>query len=93
MNKWDEYVELREKMVALLDDAFIESDDNFGMPYSIQVADFLIANGVEIPTICKDCKYNDHEKAFRPEGIWCCYWGIDPDPNDFCSYGERREGE
>ena len=42
---------------------------------------------------CKDCKYNDHKKAFRPEGIWCCYWGVDPNPADFCSYGERREGE
>lgn len=41
---------------------------------------------------CKDCKYFDPEKALRPGGIWCGYWGTDPDPDDFCSYGERREG-
>ena len=42
---------------------------------------------------CKDCKHFDEEKALRCGGIWCGYWGTDPDPDDFCSYGERREGE
>jgi hypothetical protein len=39
---------------------------------------------------CKDCKHFNHQKALRPGGIWCEYWGTDPDPDDFCSYGERR---
>lgn len=39
---------------------------------------------------CKDCKNNNAEKALRKGGIWCEYWGTDPDPDDFCSYGERR---
>ena len=39
---------------------------------------------------CKDCEYFDPEKALRQGGIWCGYWGTDPDPDDFCSHGERR---
>ena len=36
----------REKLIELLDDAFLESDTNYGMPSASQVADHLIANGV-----------------------------------------------
>ena len=39
---------------------------------------------------CKDCKHNDPQKALADGCLWCRYWGIDPDPDDFCSYGERR---
>ena len=79
--------------------AVIENRKRMGLPYDQleNVAFGLLdccptVDAVEVVR-CKDCKYNDHKKAFRTEGIWCCYWGIDPDPNDFCSYGERREGE
>ena len=41
---------------------------------------------------CKDCKHFDPEKALSPGGIWCGYWGTAPAPDDFCSYGERRDG-
>jgi hypothetical protein len=39
---------------------------------------------------CKDCKHNNAEKALRKGGIWCEYWGTDPNPDDFCKRGERR---
>ena len=42
---------------------------------------------------CKDCIHFDPEKALRPGGIWCSYWGTDPDPDDFCSKGERKDNE
>ena len=42
---------------------------------------------------CKDCKYFRKGRPLRHEckkvGGGMCY----PTPNDFCSYGERREGE
>ena len=39
---------------------------------------------------CKDCIHFDKTKVLRPGGIWCVYWGIDPDPTDWCCKGERR---
>ena len=41
---------------------------------------------------CKDCKYWERGKDYEP---YCNHWGnMMPDTNaeDFCSYGERREG-
>lgn len=50
----------------------------------------------EAPTIdavpvvrCKDCKHNNESRAIGESGMWCDYWGIDPDPDDFCRWGER----
>lgn len=42
---------------------------------------------------CKDCIHFDQEKALRPGSIWCEYWGTDPDPDDFCSHGERKDND
>jgi Zn finger protein HypA/HybF involved in hydrogenase expression len=47
---------------------------------------------------CKDCKYYTAEKKRCDHQCLCweveCYdlW-LGTEPNDFCSYGERREGE
>ena len=41
---------------------------------------------------CKDCKYwQDNNDGYPHEE---CRWGHGetPDANDFCSYGERKEG-
>ena len=37
---------VKEKLVELLDNAIIDSDDNYGFPNTNQVADYLISNGV-----------------------------------------------
>ena len=39
---------VREKLVELLDNAIIYSDDNYGFPNTKQVAEHLIANGVTV---------------------------------------------
>ena len=39
---------VREKLVELLDNAIIDSDDNYGFPNTKQVAEHLIANGVTV---------------------------------------------
>ena len=44
-------------------------------------------------TRCKDCKYwQDNNDGYPHEE---CRWGHGetPDANDFCSYGERKEGD
>ena len=41
-------MDVREKLVELLDNAIIDSDDNYGFPNTNQLADHLIANGVTV---------------------------------------------
>ena len=41
-------MDVREKLVELLDNAIIDSDDNYGFPNTTQVADRLIAHGVTV---------------------------------------------
>ena len=38
----------RERLVELLDKAFLECDDNYGRPCTEQVVEYLIANGVTV---------------------------------------------
>lgn len=47
---------VKEKLVELLDNAIIDSDDNYGFPNTNQVADHLIANGVTVQE-CSNWKY------------------------------------
>ena len=39
---------VKEKLVELLDNAIIDSDDNYGFPNTKQVAEHLITNGVTV---------------------------------------------
>lgn len=45
----------RDRLIELLDEAFIKSDDNFCMPNTTQFADYLIEHGV----IVSPCKVGD----------------------------------
>lgn len=86
---------MRDRLIALLDKAFIKSDDNFGMPNVNQVADYLIANGVILPPAdvvevvrCRNCAYWDEEGRCKgiQNGLILDYTtGV-----DYCSYGERK---
>lgn len=40
---------------------------------------------------CRDCKHENVHHAISDKCTWCDYWGIDPDFDDFCSYGERKD--
>jgi hypothetical protein len=55
------------------------------------IAKKLVESGVTVPVRCKDCIHFDPQKALRPGGIWCEYWGTDPDPEDWCCKGERKK--
>lgn len=50
-----------------------------------------------VPVVrCKDCrhwsgrKYNVHINGFLP---WCRFSALQREANDFCSYGERKDGD
>ena len=49
----------------------------------------------EIPELirCKDCRYWQDNNGGYPNPD--CPWGKDetPDPDDYCSFGERKEGD
>lgn len=62
---------MREKLIELLMQAKIGWT-------KAELADHLIANGVTIPTRCKDCKKE-----------WC-YLRQELGPEGFCSAGERE---
>ena len=55
--------DMRDRLVELLDKAFVESDDNYGMPCTDQVADHLIENGVVILF----CKVGD--RVYQTDGV------------------------
>ena len=76
---------MREKLIELL-------ADSEHMSYE-KKADFLIANDVVQVVRCKYCKsYENREckNLVRHMTNPCSIYTL---PNDFCSYGERREGE
>lgn len=58
-------MEQREKLIELLDIAFLNSDDNYGIPNTKQVADYLIANGVVVLP-CNVSAIEWHEVKTRP---------------------------
>ena len=58
-----------------------------------KVLESLPAADVEPVVRCKDCKYwQDNNDGYPHEE---CRWGHGetPDANDFCSYGEQKEGD
>ena len=62
-----------------------------------RLAGELVANGVKIPVLCKDCKscrtfYPIKEIDKEAVQVWYCdLYRCNCKPDDFCSYGERRE--
>lgn len=67
------------------------------LPYAItgELADLLIDAGVTIPVRCKDCKRCfKHTTKRNKQNMWLCMRNemeVCVRPDDFCSYGERRE--
>ena len=88
----------REKLVELLSDEF-----HFTFtPIAIaSVAEYLLSHGVAVPVRCGECKYYRN----HPNGL--CFLWTEPstndrgwkgdahcvEPDDFCSYGERKDNE
>ena len=59
-----------------------------------RIACHLIANGVKIPVLCKDCTHTRKAIDEKGHGIFCSILGREwhrVEPDDFCSYGERKD--
>ena len=47
-----------------------------------------------VPVVrCKDCEYYKYEECVCPRMVMSDCAHYYPDPEDFCSYGERKDGE
>ena len=80
-------MDVKEKLVELLDNAIIDSDDNYGFPNTNQVADHLIANGVTVqewisvkdrlPGKNVNCIVHYKHAYCNNDGYWaieCCFY-------------------
>ena len=79
----------REKLIALLYEPFLQYKIN-ELSDTGDIADHLLANGVTIPTRCKDCKYKFSANGHNKDGCPLDGVGLMHD-DDFCSCGERRD--
>lgn len=75
-----------------------ETNDNRGQ----DIADRIFDEITEIPTAdvvkvvrCKDCKYYKQNSYNPNEDMMCMCWcdWLPTDPDDFCSYGELKDGD
>lgn len=84
-------MEQREKLIELLDIAFLDSDDNYGIPNREQVADYLIDNGVVVlPCRCGECAYAGEVPC---RDIWCTKEQCYVKPDGYCHRAKRKGGE
>ena len=69
--------------MARMPDGYVLTVESDGKEWRLKEARELV--------MCKNCKHYDEE----PGGdVRMCYCGMGwPDPNDYCSNGERRESE
>ena len=79
--------ELKPKVEAMVEHRVNESDYDFGRNQAFDyVADILIDDAPPIDAVevvrCKDCKGYEVCRNMKPKS-----------ENDFCSYGERKDGE
>ena len=59
-----------------------------GAMYAVE--DVPAADVVEVVR-CKDCKSNPNIGTLTKGMLWCRKFRAEVHPNDFCSYGERKE--
>lgn len=91
----DEYI-AREAVEKFIMDGLNNSDvyERFGHDAIKIIAEVHYMPAADVAPVvrCKDCKYwQDNNDGYPHEE---CRWGHGetPDANDFCSYGERKEG-
>ena len=75
----------------------IVRDQGIAHPNAYHLTNYAMLILREAPTVdavevtrCRDCKY--HEDTSVTEYEHCCLIGKTVRYNDFCSYGERKEG-
>ena len=84
-----EYIARESAIEAIMSDP---PDAHYQSWYAEKINEIPAAD-VEPVVRCKDCKYwHDNNDGYPHEE---CRWGHGETPyaNDFCSYGERKEGD
>ena len=74
---------MREKLIALIEQAKFCSVE--------ELADYLIAAGLKLPTECKNCKCYD-PGLVRPYLGWCSNWDTAVRETGYCYQGDPKEG-
>ena len=94
---------MREKLIELVSDAELPMKNDgktigwfaLGFHEALYMADHLIANDVVPVVRCKDCKhYKPQSKSahWNSTTPYCCRCTtVKVSPDDFCSYGERKD--
>ena len=85
-------MDVREKLVELLAEFYGSDPMYYGVDASA-IAQHLIDNGVTPVVRCKDCKYYEIHKPKVLENCERNGYIIPMKPDDFCSYGERKDGD
>ena len=85
----------KEKLIDILS---IPIHPRIGADHTEVVADYLLDNDVVPIVRCKDCKHYKEFRTKRNKQIMrlCCRMGKNDmeysvKPDDFCSYGERKD--
>ena len=85
-----EYIEREALREELRHCCIVAFDEKSGEPYVIDIPQLLRRTTVsaEVVVHCGECKH------YQEDNInWCTLDGLDRNPADYCSYGERRESE
>lgn len=77
---------LREKAEVIID----ENYDDHVVVYAEDIDNAPTIDAVPVVR-CKDCEYYDGDECQCPYIFMSDGAHMYPDPDDFCSYGERRE--
>lgn len=89
-----EYIERKDLLeLYRMDDPVLNENGHVPLPVIRQNIMDIPAADVAPVVHCKDCKYwQDNNDGYPHEE---CRWGHGetPDANDFCSYGEQKEGD
>ena len=81
---------LEPKKVRLIKNCIAEVSQEYNTMFEY-IVKFLTTDGVEVVR-CKDCK--NFGRNYENETFCSCRNGLDdPKEDDFCSYGERKDGE
>jgi hypothetical protein len=88
-SKLVDFDHVKEKLIELVNAA---RDIRTGQDLAERIADHLIANDVVPVVRCEDCEHYRKNQYDANGDMWCNYWAdwLPTEPNDFCSYGERK---
>ena len=85
-----EYIEREAAYREICSD---ETMSGFEKAYCSELIRNIPAADVAPVVRCKDCKYWQDNNDGYPHEECRCGHGETPDANDFCNYGERKEGD